>query len=86
MKGKPKTKSPEPQRKPSPEPQRTAAAPVAQKDRISTDQATVIRDKLKEEGVAPSLFLAKLSLGKIEELPAAQYQKALKAIDDLSEA
>lgn len=82
--GKPKTKQPEPKRQPNPQPQRTAA--VQQKDRISQDQATVIRDKLKEEGVAESLFLAKLSLGKIEELPGAQYAKAIKLIDELSEA
>lgn len=80
--GKPKTKSPEPKKQPNPQPQRQAA--VHQKDRISQDQATVVRDKLKEEGVAESLFLAKLSLGKIEELPAVQYAKALKIIDEIS--
>ena len=81
MKGKPKTKSPQPKNAPKPEPQRTASASG---QKITADQGTVIRDKLKEEGVATTLFLAKLSLGKIEDLPAGMYAKALKIIEELS--
>ena len=51
---------------------------------ISLDQATMIADKLKEEGVALTLFLAKWEINSIEELPAACYESALKSIDDAS--
>jgi len=51
---------------------------------VNLDQATVIADKLKEEGVALSLFLAKWEINAVEELPAACYDAALKSIDDAS--
>ena len=44
----------------------------------------MIADKLKEEGVALTLFLAKWEINSIEELPAACYESALKSIDDAS--
>ncbi len=51
---------------------------------VTLDQANVIADKLKEEGVALSLFLAKWEINAVEELPAACYDAALKSIDDAS--
>jgi RecT family protein len=89
--GKPITA--EPQRKsqrqaaaPDPSPPPAADAPPAAEavPRVSLDQATVIADKLKEEGVALTLFLAEYQIGSLEELPAAEFSEALKRIDGMS--
>lgn len=73
--GKPETKPPQAK-------VTRQADPEAQ--RISFDQATVIADKLQEEGVELSLFLASFSIGAIEDLDADRYDRALKIIDELS--
>jgi hypothetical protein len=44
----------------------------------------MLADKLKEEGVALNLLLAKFEVGALEELPAVNYEAALEAIDGLS--
>jgi phage recombination protein Bet len=75
--GKPKTEAPRARIKQDPEPTDGVV-------RISTDQATVIADKLKEEGVELSHFLANLEIGSIEDLLIERYQKALNLIDELS--
>lgn len=74
--GKPETRAPQARVKQD--------APDLEIQRITLDQGTAIADKLKEEGVDLSLFLASLQIGAIEELPAERYAAALKAIDDLS--
>jgi hypothetical protein len=51
---------------------------------VSVDQATVIHDKLSEEGIDASLFLAKYEIGRIEELPAQLYAEAQTWIDEQS--
>jgi phage recombination protein Bet len=77
-KGKPKTEAPR---------ARAAATVDDPSDgvvRITLDQATMIADKLKEEGVDLSLFLASFQIGAIEDLLIERYDAALKAIDQLS--
>jgi hypothetical protein len=49
---------------------------------VSMDQATVLRDKLNEEGVDASLFLANYEIGRIEELPSNLYADAQTWIDE----
>jgi hypothetical protein len=74
------------------EPQRKSAAPTTIASEpgepelpcISLDQATLIADKLKEEGVALTLFLGEWQIGSIEQLHAADFEAALKAIDEQS--
>lgn len=61
--------------------QEEASAPV---ERISVDQANTIANKLKEEGVAVSLWCADLEIGSIEDLPLASYALAVERIDQLS--
>lgn len=51
---------------------------------ITLDQSTVLADKIKEEGVELSLFLASFQIGSIEQLPASRYDDALKVIEKLS--
>lgn len=75
--GKPNTEAPR---------ARVTQQPEPEIDRISMDQATIIADKLKEEGVALSLWLADMELGSIEELPLAGYGLALERIDQLSQS
>lgn len=53
-------------------------------DCITFDQSTMLADKLSEEGVDLSLFLASFQIGSIEELAAARFDAALKAIDQLA--
>lgn len=48
---------------------------------ISLDQSTMIADKLKEEGVELTHFLGHWELGSIEELPAPEFDNAMKWID-----
>jgi hypothetical protein len=55
-------------------------------ERISLDQATIIADKLKEEGVALSLLLAKFEVNSLEDLPLVSYDAAIAAIDEASGA
>ena len=55
-------------------------------ERITLDQATSIADKLKEEGVTLSALLARFEVGALEELPAVNYEQALKVIDEISAA
>jgi hypothetical protein len=86
--GKPQTQ--EPQRK-SKSDERTPSAGLAHPHpsdapRISLDQQNVIADKLKEEGVALNLLLAKFEINALEDLPAASYAAALAVIDDVSTA
>jgi hypothetical protein len=71
--------------------QRLKEAAAAAKDRlfppstpvvtIALDQATIIRDHLREEIIEPSLFCAHFEIGDIEQLPADKYQDALKWIE-----
>lgn len=68
--------SPEPPQ-PDPEPTQT---------RLSVDQRVSIHDKLREEGVAESEFLARLEVGRVDEIPAGEYETAIALIDELSKA
>lgn len=77
--GKPVTREPQSRLKHG-EPAGAADEP----QRVTLDQATMIADKLKEEGVALNLLLAKFEIGALEELPAVNYDAALEAIDGLS--
>jgi hypothetical protein len=52
--------------------------------RISMDQATLLADALKEEGVALSLLLGKFEIGALEELPSGQYAEAKAFIEATS--
>jgi phage recombination protein Bet len=73
VKGKPKTEAPR--------------ARVSQDEPAATitlDQSTMLSDKITEEGVELSLFLASFQIGTLEDLPAARFDDALKAIDQLS--
>jgi phage recombination protein Bet len=65
---------------------RAKAEPEVDIARITQDQATVITDKLNQEGVEASLFLAAFSIGSVEDLPANRYAQAFEAIDKLSAA
>lgn len=53
-------------------------------DRISLDQATVLADALKEEGVEMSMLLAEFEIGALEELPATKYEDAKTFISETS--
>jgi phage recombination protein Bet len=75
--GKPETRAPQAKQIPAAEPEALVAA-------ITLDQATMLADKLKEEGVALNLLLAKFEIGSLEELPAVEYQAAIKVIDEAS--
>jgi phage recombination protein Bet len=68
------------------EPQRKSITPPAEDEVevITLDQATALADKLKAEGVALNLLLAKFEVGSLEELPAENYEAALDAIDGMS--
>jgi hypothetical protein len=52
--------------------------------RIALDQATVLADSLKEEGVELTLLLGKFEIGSLEELPADKYAEAKAFIDKAS--
>jgi phage recombination protein Bet len=54
--------------------------------RISLDQATVLADKLQEEGVELTALLARFEIGTLEDLPAINYDQAKAVIDELSAA
>lgn len=79
--GKPETRPPR-ARIPKEEPPASADPEV---QRITLDQANTIADRLKEEGVELSLFLASFSIGAIEDLYETWYDKALITIDELSQ-
>lgn len=76
--GKPETRAPQAKA--------VTQAPPADPEppRISLDQANALADKLKEEGVALNLLLAKFEIGSLEELPAVHYEAAIAAIDEQS--
>lgn len=78
VKGKPKTEAPKARIK------QDAPPPANEPERITLDQATTIADKLKEEGIALNLLLAKFEIGSIEELPAVNYDAAIAAIEEVS--
>jgi AAA domain len=61
-----------------------ATARLTPIDRISLDQATVLADTLKEEGVELSLLLAEFEIGTLEELPADRYADAKTFISETS--
>jgi AAA domain len=52
---------------------------------INMDQATVLAEALKEEGVALSLLLGRFEIGALEELPAAKYEEAKAFIEKTSQ-
>jgi hypothetical protein len=58
--------------------------PVHDIEVITLDQATALADKLKAEGIALNLLLAKFEIGSLEELPAINYEAAMAAIDEAS--
>lgn len=62
----------------------SATVRLAPVDRISLDQATVLADALKEEGVELSLLLAQFEIGALEELKAAKYEEAKTFISETS--
>lgn len=76
--GKPETRAPQAKQIPT-------EADLAV-ERITLDQATMLADKLKEEGVALNLLLAKFEIGSLEDLPLVEYQAAIKVIDEASAA
>jgi RecT family len=81
--GKPVTR--EPQRKGAAAPSTIPSEPgEPELPFITLDQATRIADKLKEEGVALTLFLGEWQIGAIEQLHAADFEAALKTIDEQS--
>lgn len=49
---------------------------------ITIDQATVIRDHLREDGVEVSLFCAHFEIGEVEALPFVSYRDAIAWIDE----
>lgn len=59
---------------------------LAPSSAVSVDQATVLRDKLGEEGVEASLFLARFEIGRVEALNSGLYADALAWIDQQSAA
>lgn len=63
----------------------SAARRLAPVDRISMDQATVLADSLKEEGVALTLLLAKFEINALEDLPSDKYAEAKAFIEKISE-
>lgn len=75
--GKPQTRAPNALDAP-------ASATAAEVQHISLGQANALADKLKEEGVALNLLLAKFEIGSLEELPAIHYEAAIAAIDEQS--
>jgi phage recombination protein Bet len=76
-KGKPATREPK---------MRSEAPPASEIRRISLDQATVLADMCKEEGVAVTALCARFEIGVIEDLPEINYEAAKAAIDELSAA
>jgi hypothetical protein len=96
--GKPITR--EPQRKSAqPSPSQSASSEMREEGRqgasmtqapgpvrISLDQATVLADKLKEEGVQLAALLARYELGSLEDMPEACFREAVHVIDELSQA
>lgn len=54
-----------------------ASAPV-----ITIDQATVIRDHLREENIDATVFCARFEIGEVEALPFVLYRDAMAWLDD----
>jgi ABC-type dipeptide/oligopeptide/nickel transport system ATPase component len=61
-----------------------AKARLTPVERVNMDQATVLADSLKEEGVELTLLLAKFEINAIEDMPAARYDEAKAFISDTS--
>lgn len=78
--GKPETRAPQAKQIPAAEPAESEPAV----ERITLDQATMLADKLKEEGVALNLLLANFEIGSIEELPVVRFGAAMALIDEAS--
>lgn len=53
---------------------------------VNTDQATVIRDHLREDDIESSMFCAHFEIGEVDQLPAAKYSDAMLWIDQQVEA
>jgi hypothetical protein len=53
---------------------------------VSIDQATVIRDHLREDNIELSLFCAHFEIGDVEALPAAKYSDAMLWIEQQVDA
>jgi hypothetical protein len=82
--GKPKTEKPKAKGK-TKAPAAAAAKPADKKvELIGIDQATALRDKLKEEGIDVSLFCAQYQIGTVEDLPAELHRAAHDWIDKQS--
>jgi hypothetical protein len=62
-----------------------AKAKLTPATRIAMDQATVLADALKEEGVALTLLLAKFEINSLEDLRADKYEEAKAFIEKTSE-
>jgi hypothetical protein len=62
-----------------------AKAKVAPVARINMDQATLLAESLKEEGVELTLLFAKFEINAIEDLPADKYDEAKAFISETSE-
>jgi hypothetical protein len=74
--GKPETRPPQAKQ--------IAAPDEPAVERITLDQATMLADKLKEEGVALNLLLARFEIGSLEELQVTNFDAAIAAIDEAS--
>lgn len=74
----------EPGRKPKTETPRAIADRDPQLERITLDQATVIADKLKEEGIELQRFLSHVGLASIEDIDARGFDSAMESINELS--
>lgn len=78
--GKPRTETPKAKSRQETPPAQDSV------ERIGIDQATVLRDKLKEEGVETSLFCAQFEIGDVEDLPLVNHDAAIEWIDKQSAA
>jgi hypothetical protein len=76
-KGKPQTREPQSRIK------RDAAD---EPQRITMDQATVIADKLKEEGISLPRYLEHVGLQALEDIDVRGFDSAMQSIDELSAA
>lgn len=87
VKGKPKTTAPRARTDAVDVPAADSVGAAAAKvDRITLDQATVIADAIKTEGIELSRFLAHFELGAIEDLHAGLYAEALETVGRMTAA
>jgi hypothetical protein len=76
-----------PKKKPTVEPpKKKAAKPPKPAKPLTLDHVTMIKDKLKEEGVAESLLLAKMAAGSLADLEDAEFKRFISLIDEISTA